>query len=166
MSTPTRPVSHAAIESVWGQAVHDYTFTPAGTILHGTVSTTCGATATQIRLDAADSDPGGWNVATLPGNATAPTGSDGLYIMVARLNTVNGNSAEFTRGFVSINGAVHQTITVPNAGGTNVSFSLVDVIDVTAGDVFTLSAQRIGSTSVDVTCHSFRLVRIGNGIGA
>jgi hypothetical protein len=167
MTVPTRPVSHASIESVWGQAVHDWTFTPSGTGLYGTAATTCGATMTQVRLDGAIEDPGGWlDASPLPGTAVAPTGSDGLYLLTCRVNTVNGTAGEFTRARIEVNGTPINYFIATNAGGTNIAFSVADVVTVTAGDIFTVSAQRIGSVSPSVTVNTFYLIRLGDAIGA
>jgi len=163
MSLPTRPVSHASIASVWGQAVHDWVFTPVGFEIHGS-AVTCGASMTKLDLSAADDDPGGWLVAASDA-AVAPTSADGLYLCVARLNTVSGAAGEYTRAKVVLNASDTTGGMAVNAGGTNVSFNLTDIVPITAGDSLTIYAQRVGSTSPSVSVTSFQMVRIGDSYG-
>ncbi len=163
MALPTRPVTHADISTVWGDAIHDWTFTPVGFEVHGS-AVTCGASMTKLDLSAADDDPGGWLVAASDA-AVAPTGADGLYMCVARLNTVSGTAGEYTRAKVVVNSTDTTGGMAVNAGGTNVSFNLFDIIPITAGDSLTIYAQRVGSTSPSVSVVSFQMLRVGDSYG-
>jgi len=164
MSVPTRPVSHAAIASVWGQAVHDWTFTPLGFEVHGS-GVSCGTSMTKLDISAADDDPGGWLVAASDA-VVAPTDADGLYLVVARLQTVSGAAGEYTRAKLIVNSSDLSMTVAVNAGGTNVGFTITDIVAVTAGDSFSVYAQRVGSTSPTVSVASLQMVRIGDSYGS
>lgn len=168
MPHTNRPVSGASIESAWGAEIHDWTFAPVGTRLESSVTTSCGSSMTQLRLDSAVDDPGGWlDASPLPGNAEAPTGAGGLYLIVVRINTTNGTSGEFTRARIEVNGSSTTVGVAVQAGGSLVQFTMVDFLEVSAGDTFTVSAQKIGAGSnPDVAVGAFAMIRVADSIGA
>ena len=92
MPLPTRPVADATIETDWGQAIHDYTFAPAGCLVSGSaVSMPSGGTLATLDLSTADDDPGGYLDAAND-RIVIPTDGEGLYAISAHVNTVNGLS--------------------------------------------------------------------------
>jgi hypothetical protein len=166
MPLPDRPVSHAAIESVWGQAIHDYTFAPSGCEVHGTTNSGV-STVSKLTLSVADDDPGGYLDA---GNnqVEVPTGGEGLYAVFVRVTSVNGSSGSgrATRGFLRLNGSDVTIATVDNAGGTTVMLTLVAHVVLVAGDILTVYGEKIGSGSnPDVAMDSFVLYRVGAEFG-
>lgn len=166
MPLPDRPVSGASIESVWGQEIHDDTFAPKGFSAHGGTAATVGGSYAGVHFDVADDDPGGWLDA--PGDrAEVPTGLEGLYLFIIRFNTVNGTDGDLTLGAIYINGAIVTSASGSNDGGTNVPFPVVDLIELTAGDVIQFKARKRGSGSnPDVTIYSGKIIRIGREFGA
>jgi len=120
---------------------------------------------TKLDISAADDDPGGWLVAASD-NVTAPTDSDGLYLLVARLNTVSGTAGEYTRAKIVLNSTDITMGVAVNAGGTNVGFTLTALLAVTAGDAVTIYAQRVGSGSPTVSVSSLQMVRLGDSYGS
>lgn len=168
MTTPTRPVTGAAIASVWGQAVHDYTFAPSGCEVHGTTGTSVGTSFSKQNLSIADDDPGGYLDAA-NNQIEVPTDGEGLYLASIVFNTVNGSAgAGFgTRSALRLNGTNVAWGKEDNNGGTNVTFNIVWLGILSAGDILSVYSQRIGAgTSPDVTVNVFDLVRIGAGFGA
>ena len=72
MAFPDRPCRLAAIETDWGQAVHDYTFAPAGCKAHAPTATSCGTTSVPLQLDTVDDDPGGSSTPPTTGSRSRP----------------------------------------------------------------------------------------------
>src|SRR6185295_14616005 len=102
MPLPDRPVSHASIESVWGQAVHDYTFAPLGTSVHGATGVTVGSTFAGLPMDTVDDDPGGWLGADL---IEVPTGGEGLYLGAAFFVVTSATTGLTVVASYAINGS-------------------------------------------------------------
>jgi hypothetical protein len=168
MPLPDRPVSHAAIESVWGQTIHDYTFAPTGFDLDTATTRTVNDTAggQKCHLDTVNQDPAGFLDA---GNdqAEVPTGGEGLYILHVSLNSVSGTAGDETRVFIYVNGVAKATGLEDNAGGTNVTVTAFTIEELSAGDILTIFAQKKGSgTNPTVHVTSFKGVRIGAEFGA
>jgi len=166
MPLPDRPVSHASIESVWGQQVHDYTFAPAGCTVSGAASTV-NATVEQLNLDVGDDDPGGYLDAA-NNRLEVPTNGAGFYTAFVRGNAVNGTAdTTETRFILRLNGSDISTGINTNQGGTNVTVPVTWMGDLVAGDQLTVWAQRKGaSSSPAVTVLSFTIVRLGAELGA
>lgn len=167
MPTPTRPVSGASIASDWGQAVHDYTFAPAGAHVSGAaVNMLAAAAARTLPLDTPVSDPGGYLDATND-RLEVPTDGEGLYLFHARVGTINGASSDETRLSLRVNGTQVATATVENDGAVSVSIPLTAVLVLTAGDLVDIRAWQIGSGArAAVTVASLVLVRLGAELGA
>jgi hypothetical protein len=166
MPLPTRPVANTTIDSEWGQAVHDYTFAPAGCDLSGgtrTVSNSVGGL--KLGLTIATDDPGGYLVA---GNAAeVPAGGEGLYYMLLVVDSVNGTVGDQTRAFIYLNGAIYTHALEDSQGGTHIRVSVPAFIALTAGDQITAYAQRKGSgTDPTVYVQSLKMVRLGAEFGA
>jgi hypothetical protein len=167
MAVPDRPVSHASIESVWGQQIHDYTFAPAGCKVHGGSTDSVGTTAAQLDLDVADDDPGGYlNAAN--DRIVFPSNSGGLYVVQIVINSVNGTADDTdTRGYLMLNGTAISVGLNTNAGATNVVVPIFWLGEFVAGDILTVMAQRRGTGSnPTVQVGTFNLVRIGFEFGA
>jgi hypothetical protein len=168
MALPDRPVAAAAIETDWGQAVHDYTFAPSGCKVHGATNHTVGTSASTMALGVADDDPGGYlNAAN--NRVVVPTGREGLYSCFVQVRTVNGSiGAGFgTRSFLRRNGTDIASGKEDNEGGVNITFTLTWTGDLSAGDILQVVVQRLGAgTSPDVTIDSLVLYRIGAELGA
>ncbi len=167
MPLPDRPVANTTIDSEWGQAVHDWTFAPTGTWLQSSATTSCGTSFTQLRLDQAIQDPGGWmDASPLPGVAVVPSGADGLYVVICRVVTVSGTAGNATQGLISVNGASLTLGNAVNDGGVAVNFTLSDFLALSAGDQITVSARKIGGSNPSCTVGSLALFRIGDTVGA
>lgn len=168
MPLPDRPVSAAAIESEWGQAVHDYTFAPSGCTVHGATNTSVGSSLSKMSLSTADDDPGGYlNAAN--NRLVVPTGHEGLYAVFLKARSVNGSAgAGFqTRASIYKNGSGVAFDNDDNAGATNVIVTVIWIGDVSAGDIFEVYAQKRGSgTAPDVTVDALTIVRLGAELGA
>jgi hypothetical protein len=165
MPLPSRPVSGTTIDSEWGQAVHDYTFAPSGCQASGgavTVSTS----AVQLPIDTAVDDPGGY-VDIAGDRIVIPTGGDGLYNLSLSANTVTGATTSRTRVYIRINGAGIGQTTDDNEGGTNVQLALNRTRQLTAGDIVTAYAIKLGTgTSPSVSVTELMIVRLGAELGA
>ena len=164
MPLPDRPVDGAEIATDWGQAIHDYTFAPTGCTAHG-AGVTCTTTATNLPIDVADDDPGGW-VDIVGNRLVAPTGADGLYIIMAAYNAVSGTLGDNVRGIVLLNGSQYATALADSDGGVHVVWNVVSLVDVSAGDVFTFQGQKRGTGSNPGVSVVVSLVRIGAELGA
>lgn len=169
MPIPDRPVAAAAIETEWGQAVHDYTFAPSGARVHSSVANTnIGTTFSQVSLNVVDDDPGGYLDAAFH-RIEIPAGHEGLYTVHLRALTVNGSAGagNQTRVSLRINGTDQTYGNEDNAGAVNVPVTVTWVGELAAGDLITVFAQRKGAGSnVDVIVSSLILYRIGAELGA
>lgn len=168
MPVPDRPVAGAAIETEWGQAVHDYTFAPSGTSVHSSSATPCGTTSLKLQLDTVDDDPGGYLDAAND-QVEVPAGGEGLYHVFVQGNSVNGSAGtgQATRMQLAVNGSVVSTGIEDNEGATNVVVPITWVGDLAAGDILTVTGQRKGggsNPSVSVT--HFFAYRLGSELGA
>ena len=165
MPLPDRPVSNTTIESAWGQAVHDWVFAPSGCEASGN-DTTVSTSVTQLTIDTAVEDPGGY-VDTAGNDIEVPTDRAGLYSMSARFWSTSGVDTNRTRCFIKVNGAeVIRSIEENQTGGTIV-VALQTHERLTAGDIITFHAQKVGSGSnLGVKLKQFIMVRVGNEIGA
>lgn len=163
MPDPTRPVVGAPTEQEWGAAVHDAVFTPRGTRVAGGVSTGVPTTPTQLQLNTAVDDPGGW----LGSDAiTLPSGSDGLYDVFLDVETDNGSVGERTRVHLRVNGAVAQGFFIDNNGTTAEAEARSFLLPLTAGDVITIYASKTGGLDPDVLVRALAIVRRGTELGA
>lgn len=168
MTLPSRPVTHTTIDSAWGQAVHDWTFAPTGAELTTSTTRTVGTTAGgfHCHLDVATEDPAGFLDAAND-QAEVPAGADGLYLMILRLNSVNGTAGDLTRAIIYVNGSPYASATEENAGGTNVTVTVPVLIPLTAGDIIRVYAQKKGAgTDPTVKVLDLRFIRVGNEYGA
>jgi hypothetical protein len=165
MPLPDRPVSHAAIESVWGQAIHDYTFAPAGGAFHSVTTNTVGGTPGKLHLDLAYDDPGGYLDAAND-QLEVPTGGEGLYVIFISINAVNGDAGTQTRGILRVNGTQVTSGIEDNDDGTNVTIPVMWLGELTAGDILTVYGQRRGS-GTNPTTHitTLQMARIGAEFG-
>src|SRR5678815_750467 len=79
MPLPSRPVSITTIDSEWGQAVHDWTFAPAGCHVRNSGTVTKNSTPGILPLTEAVDDPGGWLDAA-NNQVIVPADKGGLYL--------------------------------------------------------------------------------------
>ena len=167
MPVPTRPVAAAVIGSVWGQQVHDFTFAPAGCLVHGIGLTMLAANAYRDQdISLADDDPGGYLDAAND-RVEVPADGEGLYLIVMRASTLNGDAGDETGIVLRINGTETARVQVGNEGTTRVAFSLTIVEMLSAGDQISLRSRHIGGGSVaGVTLESLALVRLRYEMGA
>ncbi len=167
MALPDRPVSHASIESVWGQQIHDYTFAPAGCNVSGTAGSV-GTSLSKLVLGTATDDPGGYlDVAN--NNIVVPADGGGLYTVSIVFNTVDGSAGSGfgTRGVLQLNSTIVATAKEDNNGGTNVTFNIAWTNVLAAGDILNCWAQRIGGgTNPNVTVNYLNMYRVGAEYGA
>jgi hypothetical protein len=164
MPLPDRPVAAAAIETEWGQAVHDYTFAPAGTSVYGGALTV--STLSTLLLQYVDDDPGGW-ADTANRRIIVPTGHEGLYTVSASYSSVNADAGKTIRFWLRINGSNVNTDTMLGDGGINVFGSMMTVEQLAAGDIIDIRGElRDGGTHPQITVRALRTVRIGAELGA
>ena len=165
---PTRPVTGAVIASDWGQAVHDYTFAPAGAIAHGGTSVPMLAAGAyrRLRLDVADEDPGGY--IDVPGDkAVIPTDGGGLYLCQVVIESDNGGTADETNPRLQVNGVDVARDQEANEGATAIVLNITWVGVLAAGDEVYVRCRQIGSDDrADVVIESFVLLRLGDEVGA
>lgn len=170
MALPTRPVSGASIESTWGQAVHDYTFAPAGCRAHsGSATTLPNSLATvKINLDVADDDPGGY-VDTANDQVEIPTNGEGLYHLSVRCTQTSGTGSAW-RFKIFINGSIYTHINFDvNSDGSQTQNAIgIDLPDMAAGDIVSIHGNKIGASGPDpnVSITHFQLRRVGAEYGA
>lgn len=168
MPVPDRPVSGASIESVWGQDIHDRTFSPKGCFVHGAAATTIASTATGLDLDTANEDPGGWLGGPIPGETLeVPTGAEGLYVLSASYD-VAGVDSQFVYISYALNGSFAGAITVAAKSSVTMQGIISAQELLSAGDVLSTQAFKITVTgsACTVRCKSFKLARIGHEYGA
>jgi hypothetical protein len=166
MTTPTRPVSGAAIASVWGQAVHDQVFAPKGVIAHGADGRTVSTSYAGLDLDTADSDPGGWLIG---GNLIeVPTGAEGLYLVNPGYYVTAATTGQLVMATMALNGSVIAGVGIPciTSVATQGNFSVV--VDLSATDQLSFQARKAasGGADPDVQLIGLSVVRLGAEIGA
>jgi hypothetical protein len=165
MPLPSRPVSGTTIDSEWGQAVHDYTFAPSGCQASGG-TTTVGTSTVQLPIDTAVDDPGGF-VDIAGDRIVIPTDKDGLYNLSLSADTVTGATTSRTRVYIRVNGTGIGQSTDDNEGGTHVQLALNRTRQLTAGDIVTAHAIKLGTgTSPSVSVTELMIVRLGAELGA
>lgn len=168
MPLPDRPVDGAEIATEWGQEIHDRVFAPSGCEVYGGSNSGVGTTLSKMELNAVIEDPGGFLDAA-NNQVEIPTTREGLYTCFVRLRTVNGSAGAGlgTRAFLQLNGVAVSVGKEDNAGGSNVTFNIIWAGTLSAGDLLTVYAQRVGAgTSPDVTVQSLVLYRHGAEFGA
>lgn len=168
MPLPDRPVTGATIESEWGQEIHDYTFAPLGCDVYSATTGSPGSTPGQLALTTATDDPAGFlNAAN--NRLVVPTGGEGLYLVLLKVNSVNGSAGTGygTRALLSVNGTYVATAFEDNNGAVNIVVTVPDFLTLAAGDIITVWVQRRGA-GTNPTCNvqSLRLVRLGSEFGA
>lgn len=164
---PTRPVDGASIATVWGQEVHDATFAPKGSIVHGgsiTLLATVGSYRT-LPLTVADDDPGGW-LDDVHYRLEVPPDAGGVYALFARLNTVDGDDGDQVRAVIRLNGAAIAGDSAVSNGSGNVPFGVSGVAVLSPGDQLLIAATKIDAGATpDMTVFSFAAIRIGEEMG-
>lgn len=152
MAVPTRPVSGAPVESVWGIAVHDGSFKPVGCRATGASTST-----TPIPLTAA-TDPGGMvgsNRITIPANG------EGLYMVICNFSCAT--TAGTYRIVLTVNGVIVSKCTVNAASGvTNMGGTLPLVQRLVAGDYVDI---QIAGAAAAISIDNFTVTRIGDAWG-
>lgn len=167
MPIPDRPVSGELIESEWGQAVHDDTFAPKGTRVHGATAVNVATTYAGLPMDTADDDPGGW----LDAGSDAievPTGADGLYLLNMQYRTTTGTDGQTVLCSYAINGTPVAAAVVNCLTGLSPQVNLNGVETLSAGDIITVQARKLesGGATPTVQLLSLTAVRVGQEIGA
>lgn len=167
MPLPDRPVAGADIETAWGQDVHDRVFAPKGCHVYGGAVTAVQNVVTQLPLDTAASDPGGMLDAAND-RVEVQTGGEGLYVYDATIAISGGTSSDFMRVSLRVNGSDEKEDQAAFDTGTITRISVVGIIELTAGDLFTFHALKRGSAGADPDAYveTLRLVRIGDDYGA
>jgi hypothetical protein len=165
---PDRPDPGEATLASWGQPVHDAVFTPVGAICNGAAVgvVRSSSTSTQLPIDAAIDDPGGW-VDTVGNRMVAPPDADGLYVVMATFNSVGGAQDDGVRGILVVNGVTRATALAESDGGVNVVWNIVMLLQLQEGDVITFAGQNRGSGATpNVSLNSGAVVRIGAALGS
>jgi hypothetical protein len=161
---PTRPVAGAPIDTDWGQRVHDQVFTPQGTRVAGGASSSVGTTLAQLQLNTAVDDPGGWLSSD---SLTVPTDEGGLYAAMLTATSQNGSSSgDFTRIVLRVNGTEAMRMQADSDGSQLVWMSATRLLDLAAGDVLNVWAQKSGGANPDVLVRALDVVRLGSAMGA
>jgi hypothetical protein len=167
MPVPTRPVDGAEIATDWGQEVHDHTFAPAGCRVSSSapVEMAPAAAYTNMPLDTAEDDPGGWLDAAND-RIVVPADRGGLYLMTTRAISDNGEDTDETRVQTRVNGAEVFRTQLGNEGATAVHHVGALILALTAGDIITVRALQVGSGDrADVEVRELAIVRLGAEIG-
>ena len=169
MTLPTRPVASAVVETDWGQAVHDYTFAPAGCRVSGGTVTAPNSHATVVcPIDTALDDPGGY-VDISGDRIVIPTGAEGLFTVSCRMTSTSGTDGTAVRGSLWVNGSeVTRSVEDCNTG-LQITITLNIHIEFVAGDIVTARATKLAGTGdADplVGVVSLSLVRLGAEYGA
>ena len=164
MPLPDRPVSAASIESVWGQAIHDYTFAPAGVSCQTGSTTTVGTTYLGLDLDTAIDDPGGYlDVANT--QIEVPTGGEGIYIHTVNFIVSSSVDGQIILAGYALNGSITSRAVITGETGSTVQGNISEILTLTAGDILDYRAKRVGAPNVGVQC-TVNLARIGADYGA
>lgn len=158
-----RPVSHASIESTWGQQVHDYTFAPAGCVAGGGYRSVT-TSLTLLAIDTASSDPGGY-ADTANDRIVVPTNGEGLYTISSVHNSDTGTTGR-VRVYLFLNGSELMRSTEDSITGSVVTVTLSGHLQLTAGDVITFYGQRVGSGANPRVACVVSLIRLGVDYGA
>ncbi len=164
MPLPDRPVSHASVESVWGQAVHDYTFAPAGVLCHTGSATSVSTTYLGLNLNTADEDPGGYLNVGLT-QIEIPTNGDGLYSLSTIFSVTGTVDGQIVLAGFALNGTIATRDIIYGETGSTVQGLVACHINLTAGDILDFRAKRVGAPNVSVSA-TVSLVRIGAEYGA
>jgi hypothetical protein len=166
MDIPTTPVSGASVASVWGQAVHYASFTPAGASVQGDPVTMLSAQAYRdVDISNPVSDPGTWYDA---GNnrLLAPDDAAGIYIVHAELVSDGGATTGATGVVLRQNTTERARVQADNEGSTDVGLSLSAILTIADGDTISLRARNIGTgTLPTVYLRLLTLVRVGAEFG-
>lgn len=167
MPIADRPVSGASIESVWGQQVHDYTFSPAGFDVSGSAAVGVATTYTTLNMDTVTDDPGGYLDAAND-RVEIPTGGEGLYLGVINFRTTTGTTGQAVLCTYALNGTPTAAVSIDCVTGEAPQATLVFIEPLVAGDLINSQGrkQAAGGATPTVQIMSFRLVRIGADYGA
>ncbi len=166
MALPDRPVDGAEIATDWGQEIHDRVLAASGCDVWSSTANTVGGTINTLPLNMTHEDPGGYLVGA-SNRVDIPTGKEGLYLLIARLNAVNGATTTDTRGTIYLNGSEIARALEDNNAGTNITVTVVALYYLSAGDQLQVRAIKRGTgTSPDVNVSSFQLLRITDNYGA
>lgn len=166
MTLPSRPVANTTIDSEWGQAVHDWTFAPAGAHVRNSGTVTKNSTPGILPLTEAVDDPGGWLDAA-NNQVIVPADKGGLYLVVLVIDSVNGTAGDGTRAFISLNGGLINRALEDSEGGTHIKVTVVALLPLTPGDILQGWCARKGSgTAPTVYIDAYQFLRLGDGYGA
>ena len=168
MPIPDRPVDAAEIETAWGQYVHDYTFAPAGCrCTGGEVAAPASDAWVTLPIDTASDDPGGYCDLT-NNRLEVPDGGAGLYLVIIRAASDDGDADDFAQFRLRINGA--ELVRSPirqQEGATVVSEYLTTTAALEVGDQVDVQGRQIGSGSrADLSLTNLQIVRLGFELGA
>lgn len=165
MPVPDRPVDGAPTATDWGQEIHDRVFAPAGVECHG-AGVTVTTTVTQIPLDTADQDPGGFLDAA-GDRLVIPTDREGIYDVICRLDVTSGVDGDGVRGYVRRNGGEITRGYEDSETGAQSILTMVTNAGFVAGDVVTVHAKKKGSgANPTVLVSRLIILRRGQEIGA
>ena len=162
-----RPVSGATIDSEWGQDVHDRVHAPKGCRVHGdALSLSTSSSLVTLHLTTADDDPGGWLDAANY-RIECPTGAGGLYVVTARINSVDGDIGDKVRAYMLLNGTAIAGDSTDSYEGANQPFTITAMPVLSAGDRIIIRAGKVGSgANPSVSVLSLVAARIGDELGA
>lgn len=164
MPIPDRPVSGASIESVWGQDIHDRTFSPAGCAVTTGSPHAVGSAWVGLNLDTVNEDPGGYLDAANT-QIEIPTDRQGLYLLAANFNVQGSVDDQVIRVGFTLNGSLLSQTIVYGETGQEVNGLLSGHMVLVAGDILDFQAKRVGAPNVTATC-SVSLIRVGDDYGA
>jgi hypothetical protein len=160
MPDPTRPVAGAPIDTDWGQQIHDRVFQPKGARTRHNTTQTVGTTFTQLAINTADDDPGGWLSSD---TLTVASGAGGLYAFWIKVAANDTDTRSFRIEF-RVNGTAYGSQRYSHVGEfQSVSFS--GLIELSAGDQLEVWARN-SSGSCLMGLAPFDLLIQGTSIGA
>lgn len=166
MPIPTEPVGGASIASVWGSAIHNATFTPAGFIGAGDPVTMLAAEAYRDIPFDATVDPGGWYNGSGAGSADVPAEGAGLYLIVVHVVSDGGATTGKTSLVLWRNGTEIARAQEDNEGTLDLGLTLVALEVLEEGDAIRMRGRNLGTgTLPSVYVRQISIVRVGWEIG-
>jgi hypothetical protein len=171
VTAPDRPVDGESIATIWGQEIHDRTFSPKGCRVHGG-SVSMGSTAHVLKildLSSVDDDPGGWLDAAND-RLVVPADAGGIYTLACLVRSSTGVDGELIRAFVYVNGAEATRALEQCETSVEITIALGAALHLalSPGDLITIRAYRVGGTGATPTCtvHGLSLLRLCDEYGA
>jgi len=168
MPTPTRPVSGAPVDSIWGMEVHDAAFTPSGGFWKSqSAAIGSGLNGQNVPLLAVN-DPATWLPAPGGASLVVPADGDGLYALSVLAQPVTNEAGRWSfvilqAGIMVAAGHIDNPVT---SAATSWGFTASGLLLLTAGEAINLRHDSAGGTAGRVNYSRIMLTRVGRTFGA